>query len=231
MVNCVSSTVTAAKALSSGNRKFVALAVDFSGLKKVARETGNAVNELNGDTAVVFSNAPLSERFPHAVHLSVFAVGVAAAVVVAPVSEGAAVTENVESAVSFGPNLFGSDTKTRAGFDHIRPRDGFFDVGIHGSPDSFFVIHNGEVVALDHRTLATFIKKNGWNGDYIRLISCSTGASPTCIAQNLANKLGTVVIAPSDTLWSLMNGDLVIGPKPWSNTGHWKTFFPGAIQK
>jgi hypothetical protein len=146
-------------------------------------------------------------------------------------ADGLNTVENAETAVSFGPNLFGSDTKTRAGFDVIKPKLGFVDVGIHGSPDSFFVRHNDEWVSLDHRTLATYIKKNGWNGEPIRLISCSTGCLPGGIAKNLANKLGTIVMAPDDTLWSLLNGELTIGPKSWSRTGNWRIFVPGGKPK
>ena len=57
------------------------------------------------------------------------------------------------------------------------------------------------MVEVDHRTLATFIEKNGWNGEQIRLISCSSGGSPTGVAKDLANKLGVKVKAPDNTIW------------------------------
>lgn len=75
--------------------------------------------------------------------------------------------------------------------------------------------------------MATFIKKNNYNGQPIRLISCNTGALPTSIAQGLSNKLGSRVIAPSDTIWIHPNGNMTIGNNPLSNTGKWNTFNPG----
>ena len=60
----------------------------------------------------------------------------------------------------------------------------------------------------------------------IRLISCSTGANTASFAQNLANKLGVKVKAPSDTLWVFPNGKMRIGPNRFMNTGHWVTYKP-----
>ncbi|MCV6038727.1 hypothetical protein OFP00_37170, partial [Escherichia coli] len=66
----------------------------------------------------------------------------------------------------------------------IKKQDGVFDVLIHGSPDAFHVLHNGKYVQINHRTLANLIKKSGHSGEPIRLLSCSSGASPTAIAQH-----------------------------------------------
>jgi hypothetical protein len=109
----------------------------------------------------------------------------------------------------------------------VKPQDGFFDVAVHGNPNSFDVLHNGQWTQIDHRTLATYIQKSDWNGEPIRLLSCQAGASPTGAAQNLANKLGVNVIAPSDTLWIFRNGNMSIGKTPFANTGKWIPFEPG----
>ena len=61
----------------------------------------------------------------------------------------------------------------------------------------------------------------------MRLISCSTGAKSDGIAQQLANKLGVNVLAPSDTLYIYPNGSTVIGPNSYTNTGNWTLFIPG----
>jgi hypothetical protein len=39
-------------------------------------------------------------------------------------------------------------------------------------------------------------------GGRLPLMSCRTGANGATAAQNLANKLGVAVMAPSDTLWA-----------------------------
>jgi len=46
----------------------------------------------------------------------------------------------------------------------------------------------------------------------MRLLSCSTGEHYNGLAQNLANKLGVNVLAPSDLLWAYQDGKLGIGP-------------------
>ena len=109
------------------------------------------------------------------------------------------------------------------------PLAGYTDVIVHGAPpNDFGVFHNGKWVYLDQRSMANFLKSNaGYQGGPIRLLSCGTGSSTTGAAQNLANKLGVKVIAPSDTIWAFPNGKLTIGPNQWSNTGTWNTFFPG----
>ncbi|HXF83848.1 MAG TPA: hypothetical protein VNK49_00515 [Anaerolineales bacterium] len=120
--------------------------------------------------------------------------------------------------VSAGTKL-GDDLKKATNW--VKQENGFFDVMVHGSPNSFHVKHNGNWVDIDHRTLATF-KKSEWQGEPIRLLSCSSGACPTGVAQNLANKLKVPVKAPDDTLWVYNTGKLTIGPKPFVNTGSGK---------
>jgi hypothetical protein len=109
----------------------------------------------------------------------------------------------------------------------IKPQQGVIDVVVHGSPDAFHVLHNGKWVQVNHRTLATLIEKSGQSGSSIRLIFCSSGASPTGVAQNLANKLGMKVTAPTDKVWIHPNGNLTIGKTATANTGQWVTFTPG----
>lgn len=65
----------------------------------------------------------------------------------------------------------------------------------------------------DHRRLAKFLKSDcGYSKGDIRLISCSTGKEFKGFAQNLANKMGVSVMAPSDTLYIYPNGKVVIEP-------------------
>lgn len=110
----------------------------------------------------------------------------------------------------------------------LSPVEGYTDVVIHGTPDSFGVWHNGKWEYIDQRSLATFLKNNPeYNVGAIRLISCSTGANSNGIAQHLSNKLGVNELAPTDTLYIYPNGTTVIGPNPYTNIGNWALFTPG----
>ena len=54
----------------------------------------------------------------------------------------------------------------------------------------------------------------GWNGQKIRLLSCSTGAAngdDYCFAEELANALGVTVKAPNDLLYIEENGNMMVG--------------------
>lgn len=110
----------------------------------------------------------------------------------------------------------------------VKPESGYYDVMLHGSPDRFWINRAGKWIDIDHRSLATFIKKqNDYGGRAIRLLSCQTGACEKGVAKNLANKLGVPVKAPTDTLYVYDGGKMVIGPNPSQNTGKWKVFMPG----
>ena len=91
---------------------------------------------------------------------------------------------------------------------------------------------NNRWVDLDHRRLAKFLKSDsGYKKGNIRLISCSTGKDAKGFAQNLANKMGVSVMAPSDTLYIYPNGKTVIGPSSTKNTGKWITYKPERKKK
>jgi RHS repeat-associated protein len=132
-----------------------------------------------------------------------------------------------QSAIPAGANLIGTGDSLTDAVQWITPQNGAFDVVVHGTENSFDVLHNGTWVVIDQRSLATYIQNNGWNGEPIRLISCSTGASSTGIAQDLANKLGVNVTAPDNTIWIHPSGALTIGPSATINNGSWNTFIPG----
>lgn len=112
------------------------------------------------------------------------------------------------------------------------PKDPTYtDVAVHGAPDHIEVFRmiNGKEkgVKLSHRNLAKFLKSDsGYPGGNIRLLSCSTGKETGSFAQDLANKLGVSVKAPSDTLHIWPNGKMVIGPSPFKNTGKWIIYHP-----
>lgn len=110
----------------------------------------------------------------------------------------------------------------------IKEEKGFTDVIVHGAPDSVAIMIKGEWKNFNQRQLAKMLKKDsGYSKGAIRLVSCSTGQNESGFAQNLANKMGVPVKAPTDTLWILPNGKMVVGKSPFSNTGAWKIYYPG----
>lgn len=116
----------------------------------------------------------------------------------------------------------------------VKKEPGYTDVAIHGDSDYVVVFRenpkdkdNDIVIVLDHRRIANFLKQDkGYSGGKIRLLSCKTGDEKGTFAQNLANKLGVVVRAPSDTLHIYPNGRMVIGPNKYTNTGRWIDYYP-----
>jgi hypothetical protein len=104
---------------------------------------------------------------------------------------------------------------------NVRPAKGYTDVFIHGAPDgqSFKVLHNGQWVDLSHRDLANFLHSQKVTGN-IRLISCHSGTGD--LSQNLANKLGVTVRAPTNAITVYPDGTLA------APTGTvWRDFTPG----
>lgn len=109
----------------------------------------------------------------------------------------------------------------------VKEEPGFTDVVIHGNENSAEYYHNGRWHEIDQRTLALMLKKDqGYKSGGIRLISCSTGKLDKGFAQNLANKLGVKVKAPTDTVWVWNTGKITIGPTRFQNTGTWNTYSP-----
>ena len=85
-------------------------------------------------------------------------------------------------------------------------------------------------VAVDQRALATFLKNKGYSGGPIRLVSCNAGALTDGIAQDLANKIGVEVIAPSQYVYIWNDGSLTLSSSISSQyefAGNWMKFLPG----
>jgi hypothetical protein len=105
--------------------------------------------------------------------------------------------------------------------NNIPPAPGFFDVGVHGDPNSVSYQFRGWLGSgnganwsvFSHYDVANMIRASGWDGiSPIRLLSCSTGKVPGGFAQGLADTLGTVVWAPDEVLWVWKDGSHVIAP-------------------
>lgn len=140
-------------------------------------------------------------------------------------ADGAAAAES--EAIAAGASLVGRDGNLGAAAAKITPQPGVFDVVVHGDANGFYVQNaDGSWAEINANNMAQYISKNGYAGEPIRLVSCSTGSCSAGAAQNLANQLGVSVQAPSDTVWIHPNGQLTIGTSPTTNTGTWNTFVP-----
>ena len=95
----------------------------------------------------------------------------------------------------------------------VKPLKTYFDVAMHGSPSA--VGFGTADTNMSPRLLASIIRhSDGWNGQKIRLLSCSTGKQEGdnyCFAEELANALGVEVKAPNDTLFIMRNGKMYVG--------------------
>ncbi|WP_205511077.1 RHS repeat domain-containing protein [Longitalea arenae] len=134
-----------------------------------------------------------------------------------------------KAAVAGSINFMQSNDKFFIYASRAAPKEGYLDVIIHGSP---LLVETKTGHLVNHRVLAAMIRNNPeFQGQSIRLLSCSTGALPNGFAQRLANKLGVKVLAPTDLVWAHPNGTLTIGPTALSNTGTWESFFVGGRWK
>ena len=124
--------------------------------------------------------------------------------------------------VAMGPNvgLTPVTDVVRQYAPRVTPISGFTDVFIHGnaSGNAFMVLHNGDWITLSHRSLGTYLRHQRVTGN-IRLISCNAGAGS--LAQNLANRLGVTIKAPTNIVYVHPNGSLTVP------SGVWQDFMPG----
>ena len=95
----------------------------------------------------------------------------------------------------------------------VKPLKTYFDVAMHGSQT--VVGFGTKELNMSPRLLAAVIRHSkGWNGQKVRLLSCSTGArmeNDYCFAEELANALGVEVKAPDDVLFISGAGVLKVG--------------------
>ena len=95
----------------------------------------------------------------------------------------------------------------------VKPLKIYFDVAMHGSPSA--VGFGTTETNMSPRLLASIIRhSDGWNGQKIRLLSCSTGQQEGdnyCFAEELANALGVEVKAPNGILFVAPDGKIRVG--------------------
>ena len=108
---------------------------------------------------------------------------------------------------------------------NVKPLKTYFDVAMHGSPSA--VGFGTTETNMSPHLLASIIRhSDGWNGQKIRLLSCSTGKQDGenyCFAEELANALGVEVKAPDDLLYIYPSGNMYIGE---DKDGHMISFLP-----
>lgn len=96
--------------------------------------------------------------------------------------------------------------------DAVKKKEGYFDVAAHGA--SNIICYGSTDTKISARELARIIRHDqSYQGEKIRLLSCSTGSTDDGFAQQLANALGVEVEAPTDILYIFPNGRLKIGIK------------------
>lgn len=142
------------------------------------------------------------------------------------------ISKLVAQAVPGDINL--ADPKYNDFHDYIERRkdkdsEGNFDFVAHGGPKSVEIYVNGKTHEVDWRTVAKIIKvdKKYYRGQPIKLLSCSTGKLDNGFAQNLANKLNTIVYAPRTTLWAESDGSYYISEcRTGSIREEFRIFYP-----
>lgn len=106
--------------------------------------------------------------------------------------------------------------------DKIQAKSGYFDFAAHGAPD--YIEYGEEGKNMSAREVARIISHNeNYNGQKIRMLSCSTGSTDDGFAQQLANSLGVEVEAPTDMLYVYEDGHFKVG---YDGSGKMKTFKP-----
>ena len=109
------------------------------------------------------------------------------------------------------------DNNIKIGASKVEPKEGFFDVAMHGTPQAVCFGTRNEK-NMSPRLLADLIKHHpDYNGENIRLLCCETGktsglpAWDYCFAEELSNCLGVVVEAPDDLVYIRLDGTWYVG--------------------
>lgn len=99
--------------------------------------------------------------------------------------------------------------------DKIKPLEGFDDIVFHGDSTHLIAYGNdGEEWMYNAKEAAEIIRNSkSFHGRPIRLLSCQTGANKDGIAQQIADELNVEVLAPSETLFVDINGEMFITDK------------------
>jgi hypothetical protein len=147
VVNCIESIQITVGAWNQGERNPAILALDYVGVTNTMRKEGEALAALNNDAAVSFSNAPLSERLPHAIMLGGVATITAALMVGIPGGATGPEVSEVNTSSGYGGDFLKPDDKiaifaSQKGAASFKTFDALGNsaqsLGVAGSPEQAF---------------------------------------------------------------------------------------------
>jgi hypothetical protein len=116
------------------------------------------------------------------------------------------------------------ETEMRTFARALPPFSGEYTVDMHGAADHVAVGSE----SFDAGQLSELVRADrNWNNQPVRLFSCETGQGDRPIAQELANRLGVDVTAPTELVWSNHAGDYFVAPATWRTMGGTKVLLPG----
>jgi len=153
--------------------------------------------------------------------------------ILAQMRKGGGVTDAAADPVAASPIFMSSNDPLFQNMQNVEPIGGYTDVAIHGNEDGFsYSDRSGAQVPVSVDEFTSRIQSSkDYDGGPVRLLSCSTGGYSDGAAQQLADKLGVNVMAPTDTLWVYPNGDTIISKNrdeaiKGITSGTWKVFKP-----
>lgn len=110
----------------------------------------------------------------------------------------------------------------------MEEEDGFVNVCMHGSPQSVQRIIDGVPQNFTAAEFAELLKSNKkYNGEDLKLLSCSTGKGDNSFAQQLSKELGIRVKAPDDDVYYAVEEGVAFVGASYGNTGKWRIFENG----
>ena len=145
-----------------------------------------------------------------------------------PVIESAGVSLDLDNVLTLSTRFLNKMDPMWKNSGNIKPIEGYRDIVCHGNTTGFaYKDLDGNEINMTPREFAEILKNSPvFEGGPIRLISCQAGADSSFTAQYVANRLGVDVLAPTDTVFVYPDGEIIIGPDKYHNTGTWRVFKP-----
>lgn len=110
----------------------------------------------------------------------------------------------------------------------MEEEEGFVNVCMHGSPQSVQRLIDGVPTNFSAPEFAELLKNNKkYNGEDLKLLSCSTGKGDNSFAQQLSKELGIRVKAPDDDVYYAVEEGVAFVGASYGNTGKWRIFENG----
>ena len=127
-------------------------------------------------------------------------------------SESAGKNFNPNSALTLSTRFLNRTDPLWKNSENIKPIEGYQDIVCHGDTSGFaYKDLDGNEISITAREFAKILKNSPvYEGRPIRLISCRAGADSSFTAQYVANYLGVDVLAPTDTVFVLPDGEMFV---------------------